>query len=97
EAAEELARCSHVGDHAGLVADVGAEIAGLVVAQFGDGGGALVVVEIEQRDLAAVGDQVAGHGEAEAGDAAGDDGAGGLELHGGSPWNGNGRFYSSRR
>src|SRR5690606_1319534 len=84
EAAEEVLRRGDIGDDAGLVGDVGPEVADVGLAEFGDGGRALVVVDIEQGGLAAVGDQVTGHGQAEAGNAAGDHGAGGCELHGNS-------------
>ena len=43
---------------------------------------AFVRIDIEQGDLAAVGNQVLGHGKAETGDAAGDHGADVGELHG---------------
>ncbi len=67
--------------HRRLIADVDVEIAGLVGTQPGNGGSALVVVEVEQGHLAALGDEVLGHGQAEAGDAASDHGTYGRQLH----------------
>ena len=95
--AEELLRGGDVGGDAGLVGDVGAEVARVGFAEFGDRGGALVVVDVEQRDLAAVGDQVLGDGEAEAGNAAGDDGADGCRVAWGILDRGKRRFYRTGR
>ena len=83
QAAEEVLRCGDIGDDAGFVGDIGAEIACVGLAESGDGGRALVVVDVEQGDLAAMGDQVLRHREAEAGDATGDHGAGIGKLHAG--------------
>src|SRR3546814_2118296 len=63
EPAEELLRRGDVGDHAVLVGDVGPEVAGVGLAQRGDGRRALLVVDVEQRGLAAVGDDARGHGQ----------------------------------
>ena len=52
-----------------------------VEAEGGNRGRALVVVDVEQRDLRAVGEEMTGHGMAEPGDAAGDDGLDLVELH----------------
>jgi hypothetical protein len=82
QATQEVPGGVDVGNDAGFVGDVGAEVARVRFAQFGHCGRALVVVDVEQRDLAAVRDQVPCHREAEAGDAAGDDGTGVGELHG---------------
>ncbi len=67
--------------HGGLIADVDVEIAGVVGTQPGNGGGALGVVEVKQGHLAALGDEVLGHGQAEAGDATSDHGTYGRQLH----------------
>jgi hypothetical protein len=61
QAAEKFLRRGHVGGHAGLVGDVGAEVARAAFPQLGHGRRALVVVDVEQRDLGAVGDQVRGN------------------------------------
>jgi hypothetical protein len=81
QATEELLRRGDIRGHAGFIGHVGAEVADIGLAQVGDGGSALVVVDVEQRRLAAAGDEAAGHGQAQAGDATGDDGAGIGKLH----------------
>ena len=79
-------RGSDIRGHAGFVGDVALEERGLVGAEFGDRSRAFFLVDVEQGDLAAMGDQVLGHGEAEAGNATSDDGADGCGLHGGILW-----------
>src|SRR5699024_2313305 len=64
--------------------DVGAQIARLVPAERGHRGGTLVVVDVEQDNPAAAGDQVFGHGQAETGHAAGNNRADVGQLHGAS-------------
>jgi hypothetical protein len=54
---------------------------------------ALVLVDVEQGDRAAVGDQVLGDGMAEAGGATGDDGLDVGKLHGNSVMAGNSRRF----
>jgi hypothetical protein len=86
EPAEEVPGRVQVGLHAGLVGDVGAEVARVAGAEFGHGGRALVVVDVEQRDPGAARNQMLGNGQAEAGNATGDDGAHVGNLHGIDPW-----------
>src|SRR5690606_25698711 len=85
QSAQEFAGGGQVGGHAGLIGDVGGEVAGVPGAQLGDRSRALFVIEIEQRDLAAIGDEELGNTEAEAGNAAGDDGTNGGQLHWNNP------------
>ena len=81
QAAQELAGCGHVRGHAFFIGDIGTEIARIAVTQFSHGCVALVVIDVEQGDLAALGDQMLRHGQAKAGNAAGDDGTGVGKLH----------------
>jgi hypothetical protein len=60
-------RGGNAAGHVGLVGDVGMQVAGVGRTEQGDGGRTLGVVDVEQRDLAAVGDDAPGHGQAEAG------------------------------
>lgn len=85
EAAEEPGRLVDGRGHRVFVGDIDAHVARMGLAQLGHGGGALVVVEIEQHHLAAVRDQMTRGRQAQAGRAAGDDGAGVGQLHGESP------------
>ncbi|CAM5471471.1 hypothetical protein RLIN73S_03407 [Rhodanobacter lindaniclasticus] len=74
-------RGGHVGGHAVLGGDVGAqEACGL--AEFLRRGLALVLIDVEQRDLAAMRHEGPRHRVAETGGAAGDDGLDLIELHG---------------
>src|SRR5438445_506423 len=74
----------HAGRHAVFRCDVGAQLA-CARTNPGYGGGAFFVIDVEQRDLGAVRDEVFGYGEAEPGYAAGDDGPCLIELQRGLP------------
>src|SRR5690606_31387405 len=82
EAIEERTGRGDAGDDAVLAAYVGAEIARVRIAELRYRRGALFVVHVEKRDLAAVADDALRDGEAEAGDAAGDDGLDRIGFHG---------------
>ena len=76
-----IARGSHVGAYAVFGGDIGAEEARRV-AQFLRGRVTFLVVDVEQRDLAAMRDEMLRHRVAETGGAAGDDCLYLIELHG---------------
>ncbi|MCY1555174.1 hypothetical protein D9M68_918080 [compost metagenome] len=84
QAAEGFPGDGHGGAGVLFAGDVGFHEAG-VGAQFLGTGGAGLGVDVHQHHLAALPDQFAGGGQAEAGTAAGDQENGILDTHGSTP------------
>ena len=82
QATQKIFGGGYVLAHLCFGGDIGLKEAGMLGTQFRNRRCAFVRIDIEQGDLAAVGNQVLGHGKTETGDAAGDHGADVGELHG---------------
>src|SRR3546814_20563585 len=74
QTAQKCLRLHYVVRNLRLGADIGAQVDRVIGTQFGDGIAGFFVVDVEQGNLAAVRDQMLSNSEAEAGDAARDDG-----------------------